>query len=137
MAENKNEARLLSRDEQAKNIEQEEKAAAKAEYAPRTAQEIVATVGAVQGDNEKEKAREAGVVSVEYINYDEALKNYEARADVEPLAERRARENGTSFSEANFRREISAVDNSGLVTTDTAPAGKSDTVVKDEAKAKS
>lgn len=50
-------------------------------------------------------AEKAGVVDAAYVDYEPALKNYEGRKDVETLEDRRARENGTSFSEANFVRE--------------------------------
>lgn len=133
MAENKDEAtpRLLSRDEQREAAQAAEQEAAQAEYNPVTAQIVAATVGAVPTDNEKEKALEAGVVSSAFIDYESALENYESRADVEPLAERRARESGVSFHDAAFRRQVAAVDNVGVVATDTATVDdKAQTVVK-------
>ena len=110
--------KLLSHDERAKAADKAEKDAGKAEYKPRTAQDVARTVGAVQSDREKEKAADAGVTSVAFIDYEKALENYEAREDVEPLEERRARENGTSFHDAKFRRQVGGVDHTGVGTTD-------------------
>lgn len=87
------------------------------DYKPVTAQDKAATVGAVQSDDEKAFAAENGVVDAAYVDYDKALENYESRSDVETLADRRARENGTAFSEANFRREIPS-EEGGVVTSD-------------------
>ena len=50
------------------------------------------------------RAEAAGVSSVEFIDYAEALGNYEARPDVETLAHRRAREAGTTFAATDFTR---------------------------------
>lgn len=50
------------------------------------------------------RADTANVRSVEFIDYAEALTNYEARDDVESLADRRAREAGDQFSDTNFVR---------------------------------
>lgn len=49
-------------------------------------------------------AEAAGVTHSEYIGYAAAFAAYEARPDVEPLAERRARENGL-VADQNFRRK--------------------------------
>jgi hypothetical protein len=90
------------------------------EYKPVTAQVKADTVGARASDEEKKFAAENGVVDAAFVDYDKALENYESRSDVETLADRRARENGTAFSEANFRREIGGVEDTGVVTTDVA-----------------
>lgn len=66
-----------------------------------------------------ERAEEAGVVHPAFVDYNEALDNYQARPDVEPLDERRAREVGADTRDAQFRREVGGVDHAGLVTTDT------------------
>jgi len=50
------------------------------------------------------RADAANVRSVEFIDYAEALGNYEAREDVEPLAQRRAREAATTFAAQDFTR---------------------------------
>ena len=76
----------------------------------RTAQQVLAGESDHDAQNdlrdEAIAAAEAdGVTRSEYINYEAKLANYEARADVEPLAERRARDIGDSFSDAQFRRE--------------------------------
>jgi len=76
----------------------------------RTAQQVLASESDhdAQTDLREEAiaAAEAdGVTRSEYINYEAKLANYEARADVEPLAERRARDIGDSFTAAQFRRE--------------------------------
>ena len=54
---------------------------------------------------EKQKAVTAGVTHTEYANYAARMANYESRDDVEPLAERRAREAGTTFAATDFRRK--------------------------------
>jgi hypothetical protein len=46
----------------------------------------------------------ANVTHSEYINYNTKMTNYESRDDVEPLAERRAREAGDQFTDTDFRR---------------------------------
>lgn len=50
-------------------------------------------------------ANTAGVTHSEYINYAARMTNYESRDDVEPLAERRAREAATTDAATDFRRE--------------------------------
>lgn len=87
------------------------------EYKAKTAQEVAAETGPID-TGEKEFAEEHGVTSAAYVDYEEALKNYESREDVETLAERRAREFGVTFDAASFRRETDAVDNTGLGSTD-------------------
>src|SRR6478609_2443082 len=80
-----------------------------------TAQDVLAPNANNEVDEDAAKrAEEAGVVDASQINYVGALENYEARPDVETLEQRRARENGTAFSEANFVREGDAV---GVVTS--------------------
>lgn len=74
-------------------------------YDPKTAEDVVAeypqdTVSA----DAATRADAANVRRPEYINYDAALANYEARSDVETLAHRRAREAGDQFSDADFVR---------------------------------
>lgn len=49
-------------------------------------------------------AAAAGVTHSEYVNYAARLANYEARDDVEALAERRARDSATTFAATDFRR---------------------------------
>lgn len=74
-------------------------------YDPKTAEEVVAeypqdtvsTAAAAAADS-------ANVRRPEYIDYDEALTNYESRPDVETLAHRRAREAGDQFSDTDFVR---------------------------------
>jgi hypothetical protein len=61
------------------------------------------------------RAEEAKVSDSAFVDYEAALENYESRPDVETLAQRRAREAGTSFQDAAFRRE--AGENSPGVTT--------------------
>lgn len=55
-------------------------------------------------DDQKARADAANVRSVEFIDYAEALSNYEARGDVEDFAQRRAREAATAFSQQDFAR---------------------------------
>lgn len=52
----------------------------------------------------KDRAVAAGVTHSEYVNYAAGMANYESRSDVEPLAERRARDIGDQFSDTDFRR---------------------------------
>lgn len=52
-----------------------------------------------------DQAEAAGVTKSEFVNYAEKLTNYANRDDVEPLSERRARHQGTTFAETDFRRE--------------------------------
>lgn len=120
MAEEKNESRLLSADERREAVKRSEEQAAKAEYKPRTAHDVVAEVGPVDVADAKKRAAEAGVTDAAFIEYEEALHNYESRPDVETLKERRAREAGDTFDAAGFRRQIGATENAGLVSTDTA-----------------
>lgn len=91
-------------------------------YKVRTAHEVVAANGPITEtlEDQAKRAEEAGVNDYVYADYEKALEAYEARPDVETLAERRAREGGASFHDAAFRRQIGAVDNAGLVATDTA-----------------
>lgn len=88
------------------------------EYKAVTAWDKAEKVGARPTDDEKKLAAEHGVLDAAFVEYDEALKNYESRDDVETLEDRRARENGTAFSEANFRREVGARLATGVVTAD-------------------
>ena len=55
-------------------------------------------------DDAKARADAANVREVEFIEYAAALSNYEARDDVEPLADRRAREAGDQFTDTDFVR---------------------------------
>ena len=61
------------------------------------------------------RTEEAGVTHPAFVDYEEAQENYQSRPDVETLEQRRAREAGTSFSDAAFRRQ--AGENSPGVTT--------------------
>lgn len=67
------------------------------------------------------RAEEAKVTDPAYVDYEAALENYESRPDVETLEQRRARENGTSFADAAFRRDAEA-DQAGVVTSAKAKA---------------
>lgn len=102
----------------------------KADYKPRTAQVVAAETYAAPVNDGAELAEEAGVVNPAHVDYEEALKNYESRDDVETLANRRARENGTAFSDADFVRTN---DPSGVVTA--ADATLEDVEEADKAKA--
>jgi hypothetical protein len=99
--------------------------AEKNEYKPRTAQVVVGEVTHTDADD-RERAREAGVTDVVFVDYAEALENYESREDIETLSERRAREGGADFRTANFRREVGGSTNEGVVTTDTAVTADED-----------
>jgi len=136
------ESRILSEDERAAALKASDKAAAKVEYKPRTAQAAVAPHGP-HGVEEAaaKRAEDAGVTDPAFVNYEEALENYQARPDVEPLSERRAREGGRDFNAASFRREVGGTDNAGVTTSedvstdsDEKPANKTAAVRKPAAK---
>lgn len=76
----------------------------KVDYNPVTAQQVIGSTFAADVNDGKELAEEAGVVNPAHVDYVEALKNYESRSDVETLANRRARDNGTAFSDTDFVR---------------------------------
>lgn len=80
--------------------------------------DFVADVSAHQSDLDRESkkaAQEAGVVDAVFVDYPEAIARYEGRADVETLEQRRARESGTSFRDADNLRALGEVD--GVLTT--------------------
>lgn len=74
-------------------------------------------------------AEAAHVEKPEYINYAEALAVYESRSDIEPLADRRARDNGATFAATDFVRSSdadvhanTAFNTDGTVDTNANPA---------------
>lgn len=72
---------------------------AKNDYKPKTAQDAIAEFGPLSTDVENQKkAEEAGVVGVQYVDYEKALENYQSRSDVETLEQRLARESVVSQS---------------------------------------
>jgi hypothetical protein len=78
------------------------------------------------------RAKAAGVSDVSYIDYAEALANYETRPDAEPLAHRRARENATTFAAQNFARQdidIAGELQPSTVSGTSVPEGTSDASV--------
>lgn len=82
-----------------------------------------------------QRAEDAGVVHPAYVDYEEAIENYQDRPDTEPLTERRAREAGSDVRDASFRREVGGVDHTGVVTSDTAADKEEDeSVVTETAK---
>lgn len=92
---------------------------------------------AVKRDDER-RAALAGVTDVSYIDYAEALENYESRPDAEPLANRRARENAVAFADQDFAREtidIAGGLQSSTVGTTSVPEGMGDASVWFEARA--
>ena len=76
----------------------------------RSAKQVLATE--MEGENKwaalqeeaRQRAEDADVTRSEYAGYAEAFANYEARDDVETLADRRAREAGTSATDTDFVR---------------------------------
>jgi len=71
-------------------------------------------------------AEDAGVVHPAYVNYEEALDTYQQRNDVETLEARRARESGSKFEDASFRRQLATTDDEaqgGVVTSGQAASG--------------
>lgn len=83
------------------------------DYNPVTAQVAIAGTYAAPVTDDAELAEEAGVTNGKNVDYEEALRNYESRADVETLANRRAREGAASFDEQSFAR---TADPEGVVT---------------------
>ena len=61
----------------------------------------------------KARAAAAGVRYAAFINYDVALDAYAARADVESLARKNARDNPNDFKDASFMRTVSGNVGSG------------------------
>ena len=90
----------------------------------KTAQQVIegadggqdAKVNALEEEH-AELARDAGVTQTAYVGYAAALTNYESRDDVEPLAERRAREAAAAFADQDFRRA-----GTGSIALITSPA---------------
>ena len=68
-------------------------------------EKVQTTVQATPDADAAQFAADAGVQKPEYANYATALDAYAARADIEGLAERRAREYGESFGAADFMRD--------------------------------
>lgn len=135
MADNEPKMRVLTADERAEATKRSDDVASNKDYKPRTAQSVVSEVGPVDVSAADERAREAGVTDAAFVNYEEALHNYEQRPDVEPLKERRAREGGRDFSEAAFRRQVGGTDNSGVVTSEESTATPEDKKTARPAKA--
>lgn len=76
------------------------------DYTGLTAADVLAANAHTEVEDEaRERAVEGGVVDASYVDYEKALEAYEARPDIETLEGRRARENGTSFSDATYVRE--------------------------------
>jgi hypothetical protein len=61
----------------------------------------------------REAAAAAGVKDASYIGYEAALEDYEARADVETLAQKNARNNPDDFADAAFMRQVGDETGSG------------------------
>jgi len=113
------ESRILSKEERAEALKASDAKAAKQEYKPYTSVDAVEPHGP-HGVEEAaaKRAKDAGVTDPAFVNYEEALENYQARPDVEPLNERRAREGGRDFNAASFRREVGGTDNAGVTTSE-------------------
>jgi hypothetical protein len=91
------------------------------EYKPKTSQDVVAPHLDPLADEDAKRAKEAGVKDSAFVDYEDALKNYESRSDVETLAARRAREGGWKFEDAAFRRSAEKDElTGGVVTSDDA-----------------
>lgn len=112
------ESRILSDKERAQAVKDSDAKAAKAEYKPRTAQAALAPHGP-HGVEEAaaKRAEDAGVIDAAFVNYEEALENYQARPDVEPLEDRRRREGGRDFQAAAFRRKLGGNEEGGVTTS--------------------
>lgn len=92
------------------------------EYKPKTSQDVVAPHLDPLADEDAKRAEEAGVKDSAFVDYEDALHNYESRPDVETLAARRAREGGWKFEDAAFRRSVEddELTGGGVVTSDNA-----------------
>jgi hypothetical protein len=62
------------------------------------------TVQATPDQDARDFAAAGGVSSAAYRNYATALNAHQSRTDIESLADRRTRENGTTFAAADFMR---------------------------------
>lgn len=87
------------------------------DYNPVTAQVAIASTYSAPVTDDAELAEEAGVANGKNVDYEEALRNYESRSDVETLANRRAREGAAAFEDQAFAR---TADPEGVVTAMTA-----------------
>lgn len=86
-----------------------------------TAGENVAeTVQATPDADTKAAAYAAGVSNAAFIDYAEALEEFQSRDDIETLADRRAREYGADFADADFMRRR-AYNADGSVTAPPRP----------------
>jgi hypothetical protein len=95
------------------------------EYKPKTSQDVVAPHLDPLADEDAKRAEDAGVKDSAFVDYEEALHNYESRPDVETLAARRAREGGWKFEDAAFRRSVEDDElTGGVVTSDEATEKK-------------
>jgi len=69
------------------------------------AAEVVAVgMSTVVDDDAATRAATGNVRQASFLDYAEGMTNYEARTDVEPLAQRRARLAGTTFASQDFAR---------------------------------
>jgi hypothetical protein len=90
----------------------------------RTAQEVVSEAQVVEGQQTSAEldeaaraaAETAGVTQSQYVDYEAKMNNYATRSDVEPLAERRARDIGL-VADQSFRRK-----GEGSIAVFTSPA---------------
>lgn len=90
----------------ANNISQKGEGASPADHAKTAFDNIAEFEGDGLDAYNADVAANAGVKDAAFINYAAAMEAYEARDDVEPLAERRARDNGDDFDAAAFMREV-------------------------------
>lgn len=81
---------------------------------------VLETVQATPDADAKAAADAAGVSNAAFVDYEEALNAYQSRDDIETLADRRARENGTTFAAGDFMRQ-SAYDADGSAATPPRP----------------
>lgn len=110
------ETRVLSAEQRAEATKREDAKAANSEYKPRTAHQVVSEVGPVDVESANERARKAGVTDSAFVDYEEAMQNYESRSDVETLRDRRARENGSDLRDAAFRRQADETDDAVITS---------------------
>jgi len=81
---------------------------------------VTETVQATPDAESAAAATAANVSNPAYINYAAALATFEARPDIESLADRRKREAGTSFADGAFMRAIA----DGTPPSPGTPTGK-------------
>lgn len=77
----------------------------RAEFSLTAGDKVLETVQETPDADARAAADTAGVSHPAYVGYAAALNAHQARPDIETLADRRARENGTTFAAGDFMRQ--------------------------------